>query len=666
MTDASYTDDPYSRLDPSWRQARQRVGSPNAANAPDPVPGIAHGAIPGLLGVAMAGQPQPPDRADTSFIGGLRRDNAAATPPAAGDAEGMGAMSQNLGTGNAGPGIGDRLREIGGGLARAYGIKDAAPVDGQPPTPPPGPPAGSLLARLGSFPSAGNLFGNPMAGAQPPSAMPALPPGFVAQPPGFAGPAPMPAPVAAQPPAAVPPPSAAPAVAGPPAASPAASGGGALPAIPEGSLLDKVIGSLGKWRDENKTTLLAMAGGLAGSQNWGTGLSRAFTAAGPAQRFDIAQNQQNQTAQALAARGLPPDLARVAAQNPTILQQLLPQVFGAKQYQHVSVKDAFGNEHPMVFDPAKGQYIEPGGAGSVAGGVGGAAAINVNPFLAKGVTQIDPQLNGEEYLKQFSPEMQAAIRDYVDGRATPTGNPRQGFTQAVQLAAKKYGSDIGMPADDTSFHARSTMQKNLALTTPGSYGGMINNGNTALEHLANASDSAVALNNSNGLGIAPLAHLFNRVRALSTDQAAKAEALNTNAGHYGQEVTKFYAGSPGGEAERNRFLSALGGAQSPTELASVLEKEADLMEGKVKALQSGIQTTLGDRGVQQHPVIRQETQAAIQRLRNNISILRGQAQPSAAGTPAPAQPSGPNLPPKLEPGARYIWDPTRGLTPAGG
>ena len=77
---------------------------------------------------------------------------------------------------------------------------------------------------------------------------------------------------------------------------------------------------------------------------------------------------------------------------------------------------------------------------------------------------------------------------------------------------------------------------------------------------------AEALNNKDW-GLTWLSHGINNIRGLSTEQAAKVNALQDAVQHYGQEITKFYAGSPGGEAERNRFLQTISAAKSPQELA---------------------------------------------------------------------------------------------------
>jgi hypothetical protein len=117
----------------------------------------------------------------------------------------------------------------------------------------------------------------------------------------------------------------------------------------------------------------------------------------------------------------------------------------------------FGNKKYGFVNPINGTVTPfegstPFGGGAGGGGAGGGAAGG----------GINNNLVGEDYLKQYPPEIQAAVKDYVGGLSMPTGNPRAGFTQAVKMAAQKYGNDIGMPADDASFSARRTMRNDLA------------------------------------------------------------------------------------------------------------------------------------------------------------------------------------------------------------
>lgn len=542
--------DPVSAQDPLLRQVLK--GQMEAGQS-QPVPGITHGSIPGLLGIALNG-----GAGGSAFSGGMWRPSPGASFP---DAPAVAPAS------------------------------NAAPAASGIPLPQPRPASAPSLA---SAPGADAMAAAPL----PATASPATAPG-----------------------------------APPPDRS----------LIPPDSMLGRLFSNIGNFRDQNRLTLLALAGGLAGSQNFGTGLSRGFQAALPAQMQDIQLNRMNQTAQALISRGLPPDLANVAAQNPAVLQQMLPRLFGVKQQQFTQIgEDMFGNKRYGFVDPVSGAVTpfegsSPFGGGGSSGAVPGAPAGPGAPAPNSMPGTVNSNLVGEDYLKQFPPEMQAAVKAYVGGESMPTGNPRAGFTQAVKMIAQKYGNDIGVPADDTTFNARRTMRTQLSSAAPNSLGGQINTGNTAIGHLADLSDAALALNNSGGWGFAPLAHVINNVRGLTTDQAAKVQALQDAAQHYGQEITKFYAGSPGGEAERNRFMDSISAAKSPTELAAVIAQERQLMESRLGSIGSQIKGTLGP-AAEQYPVVRPESATAFGKIDGNVTRLRGGQGPQApALQPAPAQ-----------------------------
>jgi hypothetical protein len=377
----------------------------------------------------------------------------------------------------------------------------------------------------------------------------------------------------------------------------------------------------------------------AGLANFGVGgreggilgaLSGAGVGLSTGQRFDP-MGQANQTVQALVARGMSPDMARLAATNPAALNQILPQLLGAKQFQVSEVTDSFGNKRPILYNPVTGEARElnissGSGGGNGQSGAGGLANL----------ANVDSSLKGDDYLKQFAPEIQAAVKNYVNGESMPTGNPRQGSVQMVKLIAQKYGADLGQPVDDNTFTARHKAVTGLASTTPGSLGGQMTYARTSLNHLGDVADAAVDLNNSNGLGIAPLATMINTARGLTTDQAAKVAALDDAGGHYGQEITKYYAGSPGGEAERQQFQTSLGGTSSSMQLAAVLEQELGLATGKISKTQSTIDEALGPNS--KYQVLRPDEQNDVARVQAAIAKLRGQPAPSAAAAPAAAAP----------------------------
>lgn len=321
--------------------------------------------------------------------------------------------------------------------------------------------------------------------------------------------------------------------------------------------------------------------------------------------------------QAFIGAGLSPQKAMLAVMNPEAAKTLVGEALTSKEKWGEIGSDSFGNK-TMGWINERDQTIN----GKEMGATDNAASGSSTGFLAPGVKGIDSSLTGADYLKQFSPEVQAAVENYVQGKSMPTGNPRKGFTQTVKMIAQKYGADTGQTVDDATYGARRTMRNQLSSSAPSSLGGQINIGNTAAGHLADLTQKAIELGNVD-TGIAPLSALVNNARGLGTEQAAKMEALKGAAQHYGQEITKFYAGSPGGVAERDRFIESVNGARSPKELAAILSTEAELMRSRLDALGGQIKGVLGEEGMKQYPVLRPDGEAALAKVEQNVSRLKG-------------------------------------------
>jgi hypothetical protein len=381
------------------------------------------------------------------------------------------------------------------------------------------------------------------------------------------------------------------------------------------------------------------------------GLFDAIANFGTGKRVDPAGQAlqaQNQTTQALIKKGLDPDMAAAIAMNPSLLQQVVPQLFGPKQMQHVSIKDAFGNEIPLSYDPSSGRYYDARGKGfgqpGAQGTPDGTPGIpGGGDFYAKGVTQINHELSGDAYLKQFSPEVQDAVKNYIAGRTMPTGRP--GFTQTVKQVATKYGADMNTPADDAAFSARKKMRDELAEAKPGTSGGQITFAGTSLGHLADTAEKAAKLDNSSGFGIAPLAQVLNGARGFTTAQASKVNEVDGAVQHYGQEITKFYTGSPGGEAERMRFLNTIKATKSPEEIAGAIRTERDLIPDRLNQLKQQITGNLGADEAEKQiaranvPALTERINRALAKLDPNgpeAKMYAGQGAPGAAGAPQAA------------------------------
>ena len=252
----------------------------------------------------------------------------------------------------------------------------------------------------------------------------------------------------------------------------------------------------------------------------------------------------------------------------------------------------------------------------------------------------DSSLVGEDYIKQFKPELQAAARAMIEGRQTPTGNQRLPINQYAKMIAQKYGDDIGEPLDDTIFTARRTYRNQMSSASAGSVGGQTNAVNTAIGHLSEASKRAKELNNQDWY-LTFLTDPINKFRGLTTEQAAKVNAYKRDVQLYAAEVQKYYAGTTGGVEERKAAEERLGPYMAPKGYANVFEDEMLFITSKSHALEAQRDQVMGKSG-KTIPIIRPEAQKYINNLNQNIKELRSgsPAAPPAAGQGA-ANPAAP-------------------------
>jgi hypothetical protein len=296
--------------------------------------------------------------------------------------------------------------------------------------------------------------------------------------------------------------------------------------------------------------------------------------------------------------------------------------FGDKKYGFINAKDHTINGQPA--DKA-----------------GGASANSGGPM-----DNIDSSKTGDDYLKQFPPEIQASVKDYIAGNKMPTGNPRR--TDIVRQIASKYGAEVGLPADDTAFSERRKMRTDLGASTPNSMGGILSNGKSSFAHLADASDRMVGLGNYNGPntpGGAVIGTIGNTVgNTLGTpDTAAKITGIKDNLLKYGQEATKFYAGTGGGEAERMNAAKTMDPTSaSSKQQAEFLETEKGLMVDRLTQKENDVRRTLGQDYLDKHPIRTPDFEANIKRIDSNIAKLGGSQSGTTAGANAAAASGAPD------------------------
>lgn len=412
----------------------------------------------------------------------------------------------------------------------------------------------------------------------------------------------------------------------------------------------------------NSNALLALGAGFAGAPNIGQAISRASAAVIPAHAADVKQQLDLQSrsygTKALVDAGVPLQQAIAAAGDPDLKKALIQNyiIDRKSEIKSVKSKDAFGNETERLysinpFDNTSKEITLGGTDGKGAGAAGGK-----NASFAEGITPetFDHTKVGDEYLGQFSPEIQAGVKAYLRGDSLPTGRQQQ--AQVIKQIAQKYGDDVGTPANDQSYYQKKNFINSLGNTNSG-VGMQVKGFQQGLEHMTELSDKLEKLGNVNGLGIAPLAHAANAVRGLSTTQGDVRKGVDASAQALAGEIGKLYSGSSGGGVhERQATKDLFGKDLSGPEMAGALESTLELMQGGLRTIEQRRDDIFGNeaKNVKGANFLGSKQQAAIDKIQGTIRRLRGgEAAPSAA--PAMASPA---------PG-RYVYDPAAGkLVPA--
>lgn len=426
-------------------------------------------------------------------------------------------------------------------------------------------------------------------------------------------------------------------------------------------MLGGASGILGKIFDPaNAPLLLAMGGGFSGAHSLGEGMQRGFSAAAP-QAAALRQEQlklepQTATYKALVAKGIPDDIARAASTNKDLLAQILPQAFGSKQRKFTQISENFdGSKNYGFVDEAAGKVYDLAGHEL---GSGNASPQTNSTLLAKGITQYDPQLQGEPYLAQFSPEMQAAIKARLRGDTQPTGNPRlKGFDTKANEYARTYADQVGIPYSDAIYSERRKFRTELGSTAPSAAGGQAKAFNQGMEHADDLATKLEKLGNWDPIGVPLVASASNYIRQ---ETNSKLKGLAESAAAIGQtlagEVGKLFSGSAGGGVhERQLTRERFNTIKSPDQLAGALEATLETMDGGLHALEQRRDSVFGPKGPNNPhndiEFVKKETEDRIAHIREIIGRLRsGQAAPTQPpATPAiqvgaPTQATSPQIP----------------------
>ncbi|MHC2867989.1 hypothetical protein ACVIYH_009122 [Bradyrhizobium diazoefficiens] len=338
--------------------------------------------------------------------------------------------------------------------------------------------------------------------------------------------------------------------------------------------------------------------------------------------------QYDATRQLLQQNGLSPQeassRAMMAVMNPEAGKTILTEALTNKEkYGVVSENPIEGKKYGFINE--RDQTID----GKPIGASTGQTSASL---LAPGVSGYNPNLSGDAYLGQFSPEVQAAVKAYINGDVLPSGNPRQqGIASQAKTIAQKYGADMGIPVSDATYAEKRKYRTELGTNSPNSAGGQAKAFNQGISHLSALADTLEKLDNSNGFGIPAVAGVVNSVRqGTSTTQSAISDEAKTLGQTVAGEVGKLFSGSAGGgvherELTRERFDTV----KSKPQLAAALKATIETMQGGLQALEQRRDAVLGpNSGVE---LVNQETREKIAKIQGVIDRLEGKGGASQAG-----------------------------------
>lgn len=315
--------------------------------------------------------------------------------------------------------------------------------------------------------------------------------------------------------------------------------------------------------------------------------------------------------------------AMVAVMNPEAAKTIIPELFTNKEkYGVVSENPIEGKKYGFINERDQTINGQPASAGGGSQSTGG--------LLAPGASY-NPNLTGDAYLAQFSPEVQAAAKAYMNGDVLPSGNPRQqGIASQAKTIAQKYGADMGIPVSDALFAEKRKYRTELGTNSPNSAGGQAKAFNQGISHMTGLAENLEKLDNSNGLGFPMIAQGVNAVRqGFSNEQSAISDEAKSLGQTVAGEVGKLFSGAAGGgvherELTRERFSTV----KSKPQLAAALRATLETMDGGLKALEQRRDAVLGpNSGVE---LVSAETKANIAKIQGAIDRLEGKA-PAASG-----------------------------------
>ncbi len=255
---------------------------------------------------------------------------------------------------------------------------------------------------------------------------------------------------------------------------------------------------------------------------------------------------------------------------------------------------------------------------------------------------------GDAYLKTLSPEMAGIVKGLAEYKVSPTTlSIKGGHRENMIGSARRFDPDY----DQAAYPARAAAIKEFTAGGPSSPAGQITAGRKAILHAGEMADAAEELKaipgfwqKLEGSGLPFISYAGAMMKNAALRGTPEGKALTnflTARNHFSEEVTKFYAGSSGSEAERSRTLANLDPALSLPELRSGFAQEGKLIADAVSALQGRFKTALGPKAWltategagPQFPILDQQAQDALKKISERAQPKTEAPPGNAASTP---------------------------------
>ena len=291
-------------------------------------------------------------------------------------------------------------------------------------------------------------------------------------------------------------------------------------------------------------------------------------------------NMTPEQARLLGAGGIQAALQARASRDPLQEAYLMAQIqkMGAPEWK-VTGQNEFGQPQYNLVSP-NGQIVTPQGSNGQQPGTGASNIMDEVKGL-QGREVIDK-------LKVTNPGLANQVDAIASGRVPFTTSlmkgPRGEMLEAlVNMVDPNYST--------TTFETRKKTATGFASTTPGSAGGQVVFGNTAIKHLLELRKQVDNLNNYQGFPGSYYVNKFGNSRQESSGGSANLSRWKATSQNAADEIAKFYGA--GGVEDRAKIHALFDPARGPDELRAVIDEQIKDLFAKTSNLENQYKEGMG-------------------------------------------------------------------------